>query len=228
MLALLPAMLCACAAQAAGASHDLAATPAWTAGSLACVIFADGFEAAARPWLADGDAIEYSTRGHWLVRVNHTTITVIDPLRFNFADHWGDPHENVDGKHIKDWGGLPEWDGDRRSILLDDGTKITMEALASDAVVDRTSIYDGAHHLDIDNANSTIVHEGDDPDETAARDAAQYDGETVAFSVDLQTGVATYTDVYDEYADFHVVEIGYLLADTGGCAHPEQVNDYFP
>lgn len=33
------------------------------------------------------------------------SVTITDPAGKNTVQHWGDPHENLNGKHIKDWKG---------------------------------------------------------------------------------------------------------------------------
>ena len=150
-----------------------------------------------------------------------------DPLVFNKVEHWGDPHENLNGKHIKDWGGEPAWDGSRRSLVLGDGSKLTMEALGAQGVVLHTSIYDGDENLQVDNCRNLVVHRAVDATDTALRDAAQHDGETATFSTDAGTAVATYANAYNEDAAFDVVTFDVPLGETGGYANPNQVNDYY-
>jgi hypothetical protein len=193
-----------------------------------CLVFRNGFDADGLPPTGAGDPVEYLTGGGYRIRVDRTTVTITDPIELNAATHWGDPHENINGKHIKDWGGEPEWDGARRSLLLDDGSKVTLVSHAWNDVILATSIYDGARNLQIDNCTNAVVHDSGDPQDTQQREQSQYDGETARFGTNLETGVATYTNLYDEDADFRVVESVYLLADTGGYANPAQVNDYYP
>lgn len=182
-----------------------------------CPLFNDGF---------DGP-IEYTTSGGYSIRIDRHTITVADDLGMNKVEHWGDPHENLNGKHIKDWGGEAEWEGERRSVLLDDGTKLTMEAQGAQGVVVHTSIYDGEQNLQVDNCRNVIVHHGFDAGDTALRDAQQHDGETAIFSTDAATAVATYTNVYNEDAGFDVVGFDVPLGETGGYENPNQVHDYY-
>ena len=75
------------------------------AGSRKCPGFADGFESGGLVW--------YESSGGYCIGIMRT-ITIVDPLRMNTVQHWGDPHENLNGKHIKDWGGAEGWDGRRR------------------------------------------------------------------------------------------------------------------
>ena len=187
-----------------------------------CPLYADGFDES-----GVGLPLEHVTRGGYAITVDRHTITVTDALGMNTVQHWGDPHENLNGKHIKDWGGEPEWNGARRSLVLGDGTKLTLEAEAAQGIVLHTSIYDGEENLQFDNCRNALEHHGMDATDTALRDASQYDGEAAAFHTDLDTGVATYTNVYDEDAQFEQVEFEVPLGATGGYANPNQVNDYY-
>ena len=187
-------------------------------------IFRHGFDSG----IVSGTRIRYTTAAGLVVQVDKYTISIQDALGMNSVQHWGDPHENLNGKHIKDWGGLPEWDGARRTTLLDGGAKVTMQANAPAAVVLLTSIYDGQQNVQIDNSTNTILHHSADPVDTSVREAAQYDGETARFTTDPATAVALYDTVYNEDANFNVVSSTVPLGSTGGCANPNQVNDYFP
>ena len=211
-----------------GYGIDRAGLGALQAGSPdgACVLFRDGFDGAPGR-AATGGAIEVITRGGYTIRVDLHTITAIDPLGMNKVEHWGDPHENLNGKHIKDWGGEPEWHGSRRSLILGDGTKITMASLGAQGVVLETSIYDGNQNFQIDNDTNTITHHGVDQDDTDQREQAQFDGETAMFETDAVLGTAAYTNIYNEDEAFVVVTFDWLLGTTGGCANPNQVNDFY-
>ena len=219
--------LLACSSAHAGLDHFIDAVPdrAYSvqgAPAGACPLFFDGFDEA-----DVGQPIEYITSGGYTIKLDHHTITITDFLGTNTVQHWGDPHENLNGKHIKDWGGEPEWDGARRSLLLGDGTLVTMQAPGPHGVTQYTSIYDGMHNLQIDNCRNAIEHHGMDVLDTRLRDASQHDGETALFATDAPSGVATYTNVYDENAGFETVEFEVPLGTTGGYAHPNQVNDLY-
>ncbi|ANB19587.1 hypothetical protein [Dokdonella koreensis] len=191
-------------------------------------LFRDAFERGtlAQPGGA-GSPMAYVTRAGYTIKIDHHTITVTDPFGFNTVEHWGDPHENLNGKHIKDWGGEPEWDGSRRSVLLDGGAKLTMHAVGPQGLVLETAIYDGDRNLRFANTTNTVVHHGQDAADTAARDAAEYDGETASFATDPLTVIAIYRNVYNEDPAFQRVEGERMLGSTGGCANPNQVNDYY-
>lgn len=192
--------------------------------AFACPPFADGFEPFVSGDLeqtAPGAPIDYVTSGGYAIRIDGHTITVRDPIDFNRVEHWGDPHENLNGKHIKDW------EGTRRSLLLDDGTKITWEAAGAQGVVEHTSIYDGHRNVQIDNAANEIVHESAELADTLCRDHAQYDGETARFGTDVDTGVATYSQAYLEDENFEITADSRPLGTTGGFANPGQIRDFY-
>lgn len=171
--------------------------------------------------------IVFVTAAGFVVQVNLHTVSIQGPLNMNSVQHWGDPHENLNGKHIKDWGGMDGWDDSHRTILLDGGAKVTMESTGAHGVVLLTSIYDGPQNVQIDNSTNTLLHHSMDPADTVAREAAQHDGETARFRVDTSTGVAWYDNIHNEDANFNVVPIPAPLGSTGGCANPHRVNDYF-
>lgn len=122
-----------------------------------------------------GQPFWYLTRsGNWSIRVDKHTVTVTRMVLCQTAtvQMWGDPHENLNGKHIKDW--LHE----RRTLLLDDGTKITMHADGPHAVIHTMSIYDGPNSLEIGNDDNSLQHQSTDPEEARQLDEAEADGET--------------------------------------------------
>lgn len=191
-------------------------------------LFRDAFERGvlAQPGGA-GTPITYVTQAGYTIKIDQHTITVTDPYGLNTVEHWGDPHENLNGKHIKDWGGEPEWDGSRRSILLEGGAKLTMHAAGPQGVVLETAIYDGDRNLRFTNTTNTIVHFMQDAADTAARDAAEYDGETATFSTDSLTLISFFSNAYNEDPAFQRIESEHALGTTGGCANPNQVNDLY-
>jgi len=194
----------------------------------ACVLFRDGFEGVpGRAATGGGAPIEVVTSGGYTIRIDLHQIIATDAIAMNKVEHWGDPHENLNGKHIKDWGGEPEWHGSRRSLILGDGTKITMASLGAQGVVLETSIYDGNQNFQIDNCSNTIMHHGVDQDDTEQREQAQFDGETSIFETDTMLGTAVYTNIYNEDEEFDTVEFDWPLGVTGGYANPNQVTDFY-
>lgn len=192
----------------------------------ACFLFRDGFDGAP-PEAVVGAPIEIVTGGGYAIRIDLHQIVATDPIAMNKVEHWGDPHENLNGKHIKDWGGEPEWHGSRRSLILGDGTKITMASTGPQGVVLETSIYDGNRNFHIDNCSNAIVHQSVDQGDTDQRERAQFDGETATFETDTMLGTAVYTNAYDEDEAFDVVELDWPLGETGGYANPNQVTDFY-
>ena len=191
-----------------------------TAVNAACADFSDGFEGVPPQVL-------HVTSGGYAVRVSAHTVTITDPLGRNTVQHWGDPHENLNGKHIKDWGGGPQWHGLHRTVLLGDGSKVTMEARGPHAVTQWTAIYDGDSHIQFDNCRNQISWQGNDHAETEQLERTQYDGETASFITDPGTGVARYDNLYNEDESLERVDTPTPLGTTGGLANPNQVNDLF-
>lgn len=168
-----------------------------------------------------GKPIEYKTSGGYTVKVDKHTITVTDPQGKNTVEHWGDPHENLNGKHIKDW------EGKQRSIILGDGTKITMSAQGPQGVTETMSIYDGRQNVQIDNYKNQITHHSMNPWDTMHRERSQYDGETAIFRTNQRTGASTYSNVYTQDINFGINHAYQALGSTGGFANPKQINDFY-
>lgn len=186
-----------------------------------------GFESGRLSQGVASTPIQFVTAAGFTVSVDRHTIANQDPLEMNMVQHWSDPHENLNGKHIKDWAGSPGWTENRRTVLIDGGAKITMVSAGPQAVVLTPSIYDGHQSVQIDNNTNTIAHYSTDAVVTADRDAAQYDGETVRFTVDMITAIASYTNVYNEDEAFTKAVFNIPLGVTGGCANPTLTNDYY-
>ncbi|HMN22549.1 MAG TPA: hypothetical protein PKA16_14290 [Ottowia sp.] len=177
---------------------------------------------------AAGDPLTYrSLDGQVFVRVDKHQITTTVRCT-NTVQVWGDPHENLNGKHIKDW--LDP--GLRRTFLLPGDLKITMSADGPHRVVHTTSIYEGGQCFEIDNNTNTLRHRCADAAEAAQREADETDGETAEITVDIETDVMSFTNVYDEQpgADGEPpvkVNEEVPLGTTGGFAEPKKVIDLF-
>lgn len=189
----------------------------------ACPTLRDGFETLPEGVLTggDGEEIVYLTSGGYTVRIDEHQIIVTDPLGTNKVENWGDPHENLNGKHIKDW------EAARRTLLLADGSKITMHANGPQDVVQYTAIYDGRINVQILNSGNLVFSSNQSLAEAVCRDRAEYDGETSTFSTNAATGVATYRQLYLESDEYEVTPNTQPLGETGGFANPTQVNDYY-
>ncbi|MEW6280985.1 MAG: hypothetical protein AB1758_20395, partial [Candidatus Eremiobacterota bacterium] len=153
-----------------------------------------------------GKPIEYTTSGGYKVTVNHDKVTILDPCG-NKVEQSGDPHEHVNGKHIKDW------DGKARSIILPDGTKITMNASGPHGVTEHTSIYDGTQNVQIDNRSNTVESRSFNPWDTAGRERTQMDGET-AYMGYGQDGSLIYRNIYKQNENGQVIPFFQDLART--------------
>ena len=142
-----------------------------------------------------GEPISYRTSGGWNVKVNGDKVIVTDPSGKQKVENSGDPHEYVNGKWVKDW------EGKQRSLVLPDGTKITMGATAPNGVVTNTSIYDGDQNIQIKNAGNEITSRSFNPYDTRMREAYQYDGETARISYNRDGGI-NYTNMYTQDENF--------------------------
>lgn len=182
--------------------------------------------------LGDG-SLQYASRsGLWTVTINEHTITAVRNLGGGPGakwEIWGDPHENLNGKHIKDW------ETSRRTLLLDDGTKITLDASGPQAVVHRTSIYDGAQSHEIDNFENTLVHSCVHAATATQRDADEADGET-AYLLIMRSPASAMGGLYSENIYLETMEDGKpvrifapeMLGETGEMdINPNNVRDFY-
>lgn len=144
----------------------------------------------------NGKPATYTTSGGYTITMNGDKTTILDP-QGNKVEHSGDPHEYVNGKHIKDW------DEKTRTLILGDGTKVTMNATGPQGVTEHTSIYDGAQNIQFNNKNNTVEHRGFNPYETQYLEANQADGET-AWMGTARNGDMIYRNIYTQNDNFQV------------------------
>lgn len=211
---------CCIAAALMWAGNAVAALPP----APACPTMIDGFEPPSGGFwtqASPGTEIRVETHGGYTVRIDRHQIIVTDPIGTNKVEYWGDPHENLNGKHIKDW------ETDRRTLLLGDGTRITLHAQGPQQVVEHTSIYDGQNNLQVDNTNNFVVHASTSLADTLCREREQHDGETARFVTDAATGIARYDNLHIEDDDFVITPTNVPLGTSGGYTNPTQVNDYY-
>lgn len=179
----------------------------------------------------ESGVLQYTSRsGKWVVSIDQHTLTFRHPYGNFKWEVWGDPHENLNGKHIKDW------EGDRRSLVLDDGTKITMDAYGPHKVVHTTSIYDGARSHEVGNVGNVVRHSCVNALVTATRDAEEVDGETAFLAQIVGPGIVrgslyvenVYTEALGpEGAQSPVFEPA-TLGETGDAdTNPNDVVDYY-
>ncbi len=174
---------------------------------------------------ASGGPLLYTTRDCWTVKVDAHTITIQDPVKTGSYQTWGDPHENLNGKHVKDWL------SDRRSIVFG-GAMVTMIAEGPTAVVDSLTIYDGPRSYTIVNVGNMVIDHTDDEVSTLARDAVEADGEAGCLANKADGGLL-FDNTYQQDADIdgtplEMVPALVRIGETFGPANPNQVNDYYP
>jgi len=172
---------------------------------------------------AEGKPISYTTSGGYQISINGSTINVTDPNGENTVKTWGDPHENVNGEHVKDW------QDKQRTMILGDGTKITMSADNPKGVVEAMSIYDGNQSVQIQNDGIKITGHSYNPWQTRSQEANQYDGETSIFKTNYN-GAATYSNIYSQDSDFNVTRAYEPIATTQGRygTDPGKTTDLYP
>lgn len=168
----------------------------------------------------DGKPISYTTSGGYQVTVDKHTISVKDPSGKNVLKHWGDPHENLNGKHLKDW------QGKQRTVVLGDGTKITMSADGPKGVTLNTSIYDGNQNVQIKNAENKVWNHSFNPYDTMIRERNQHDGETALFYTNHR-GQGVYNNIYMEDQNFGISRLYQQIGRTGGYLNPGKVHDFY-
>lgn len=165
--------------------------------------------------------------GYLVFRVNGViSVRHRDYVNFEIQLWGGDEyhtynHENLNGKHIKDWL------GDRRTIVFPDGAKVTMVVAGtgtSRKVVSMT-IYEGTqvHRLNPSTGELESSRELTAA-EVAALDNAEADGETSTFAI-TETGLIYY-NLYFENVAGQKVESRYDLGSLT-LGNDNQVNDFF-
>ncbi|MBN9419729.1 MAG: hypothetical protein J0I12_30005 [Candidatus Eremiobacteraeota bacterium] len=146
---------------------------------------------------ADGEPISYTTSGGWTINVDNDKTTFTDPNTGQTLEYSGDPHEYLNGEHVKDW------ESSQRTVQLPDGTKVTLSATAANGLTTNTSIYDGNRNIQIDNTGNLITSDSTNYYDTQQREQAQYDGEVATLGYNADGGLI-YTDLYNQDANFQV------------------------
>lgn len=176
-----------------------------------------------------GAPITYVTASCWTLSIDHDTLQVRDPAQMNKYEVWGaglesgTPHENLNGKHIKDFF------GHRRTVSFG-GVTLTMSSAPDEGVLTAT-LYDGARSYRVDTATNTVVATTEDAATTAALEAGEADGETALLTVD-EGDALRFENLYEQGEDeaegpLDKVDAPQLLGETGGAASPTQVRDYY-
>ncbi|MCD8540689.1 MAG: hypothetical protein LRY55_13665 [Leadbetterella sp.] len=129
-------------------------------------------------------------------------------------------HENFNGKHIKDR------IGNNRTIILPDGTKITLVSAGPTASVTALTIYSGGsmHHLNI-SCNKLEYSATDNPDVAQRMDELQADGET-SLMEETPDEIWLY-NIYNEDTPCNRVYQRVNLASRPTKDNPKQVNDWY-
>jgi hypothetical protein len=191
---------------------------------------ADGVPRGGLMRVADGSLVYTTRSAQWRITIQNLHVIVerlATPIS-QVSEFWG--HEYLNGKHIKDF------DGTFRTILLADGTKVTMEQDPVSKEVKTTNIYDMAQSHEITNIGNVVRHSCVNAATATQRDAAQADGETAVLwnlrAPAAATGYSLYENVYLEQAGtsgpFTRTYTPYLLGETGDpVTNPSQVIDYY-
>ena len=167
-----------------------------------------------------GGHVHYITSAGWDIRLNLSTVTITSSDGKSTYQHWGHPHENLNGKHLKDWLGT------YRTMLLPGDVMITMKATGPQGVIEALSIYDADQTHKIDTTNNTVtlstlhvrVGEASEPDGEAMRFFHIGSGRYYTENIYTQNNASDGTDA---------VQREIPLGTTGGDANPNQVNDLY-
>mgnify|MGYP000884885795 CR=1 FL=1 len=158
---------------------------------------------------AAGKPINYTTSGGYKVSVNKDTINITDPTGKNTVTTWGDPHQKVNGQDVGDWTGKD------RSIILGDGTKVSMHASGPHGVVESMNIYDNNTAISINNKDNTVTNVNTNGYQTRALERSEADGQTAYFG-GTRGGKTLFADMYNQDKDFNVTKLNKLFGISKG------------
>ncbi len=180
---------------------------------------------------AADSSLVYTTRsGLWRVTIDQSMVTIARVGAPATAKMDFDIREFLNGKHIKNF------DGTVRTVLLPDGSKITMESDAATVTIKATSIYDAGQSHEIGNAGNVVRHSCVNATVATQRDTAQADGETAVLwnprAPAAAAGNLLYMDIYVEQTGTGGVVSRtynpYYLGETGDpVTNPTQVIDFY-
>jgi hypothetical protein len=156
---------------------------------------------------ATDNTFTYVTNGGGSIHINGFTITIThkDYPQFKI-EFWGEGHENLNGKHIKDW------EGTRRSFVFPDGAKLTMISSSAKELFHSLTIYDGqqCHHINTScnpsnkGSSNTLEYSSANSKFTKRLDDAEPDGETGTFKITSTRFL--YNNIYNETSSGQKVE----------------------
>ncbi|MCE1245701.1 MAG: DUF1521 domain-containing protein [Firmicutes bacterium] len=158
---------------------------------------------------SEGKPITYKTTGGYTINVDKTTITITDPNGQNTVETWGDPHQKLNGENVGDWTGKD------RTIVLGDGTKVSMHASGAQGTVENMEIIDGKTGIQINNSNNSVTNVTNNPYQTKSLDNSVSDGETAYFGNTLN-GSSVFKDVYNQDSNFNVTSLSKLFGSSTG------------
>jgi hypothetical protein len=158
---------------------------------------------------AAGKPISYTTSGGYKVSVNKDTINVVDPTGKNTVTTWGDPHQKLNGQDVGDWTGKD------RSLVLGDGTKISMHAQGARGVVESMSIYDKNTAIQINNKDNTITNVNNNGYAARSLERSEADGQTAYFG-NTMGGKSIFKDIYNQDSSFAVTKLDKLFGYSKG------------
>jgi hypothetical protein len=226
LLALLPLMLTACGKDASpvAPTPDPPATGCPSGPNLA----------PAGTLARSGMTFTFTTADNWHIRFDQSAIVITAPTATpNTVEFWGTAsgrlagsHENVNGKHVKDW-------VDRiRTVRLPSGALVTMTEAAPVSPLTTVSFYENGQSHTIDASTMSLTHScAGDAAVAASRDSAEPDGEAASVSIIANGGIA-YTDQYTQGVSATGAPLDKVpdvrpIAETGGPVNPNQVTDYW-
>jgi len=164
-----------------------------------------------------GQPLTFTSPGGYKVNMNGSTVTVTSPNGQNTVQEWGDPHEKVNGQSVDNW------NGNTRTLLLPDGTRVTMNANASNQPIQSTSIYSGGQEYQINNNNNTITSQSFNPYQTAQDAHNQSMGNTASIGYN-QSGAFTMMNLFNQSPCMNITPYYQDLATVGGCNNQNYYN----
>jgi hypothetical protein len=165
-----------------------------------------------------GKPINFCSPGGYNVKIDGTTVTVTDPTGKNTVTESGDPHEYVNGQHVDDW------NGNTRTLLLPDGTRITMNADGSNKPIQSTSIFSGGQEYQINNNNNTITSQTFNPYQSYQDATHQSMGNTAELGFN-RGGAFTLMNLFNQSPNMCITPYYQDLATVGGCHNQNYYNN---
>jgi hypothetical protein len=146
-----------------------------------------------------GKPTTYTTPGGYTVNMDGSDVKITDPSGKTTTEDWGDPHEKVNGQAVDAGSNGDHWTDNQRTILLGDGTRITMGANGGvNSPITNTSIYTAnGQEVQYNNQNNTVTQNSWNPYQTERDAANQTTGETGYFGPNGNGGTSL-VNLYDQ------------------------------